>query len=167
MRKIAELNGDEFFDVVYILSPILSVIANMDILQIRLVEASVAHGLQTEMKSLKEQLEQAEDEQEKQRIMKRLGALSVKVVEMEKELNDSRGETTKTFIDGMSNLVSLLSSKENRNVIFGILSILEKKQIEEIKQYPPPKLISRIKQVIADTDFKSFLTYAEPSEQTE
>ena len=150
MRKIAEISGDEFFDVVYALSPLLPMIANMEIVKAKFFNIFNDGVVEARTTLANEKLKEDPD---KQKIKEQIDILSA--------------ETAAIFARDISNLVPLLSSRENRGIVFETLSILEQKPIEEIKHYSPPKLISRIKQVMTDTDFKSFLTYAEPSEQTE
>lgn len=65
------------------------------------------------------------------------------------------------------NVLPKLAGKEHRQAIYEVFAIIDKKNVEDIKLYPATKLSINIQKLISDTDFKSFLSYAEKSEQTE
>lgn len=158
MRKIAELSGDEFFDVIYALSPVLPMIADMEVVQAQLFgnysaevkSARASIALNTTL--LKNGGNPDKEEEYKQKI--KAANLAIE------------SEISGIFARDITKIVPQLVSKENRSCIFETLSIIDGLPIDEIKKYIPPKLISKIKSVISDTDFKSFLSYAEESEPT-
>lgn len=170
MKKISDLTGDEFFDVIYSLSPILPMITNMEIIQMQLFgkfNKNILDARETvaieEAKRIEAMGMQDGD-----------GTTAIKNKTIEscaKKINEANAviesEISGIFGKDISNIVPFLTSKDNRNCIFETLAILENLTVEEIKKYPAPKLWSKIWKVIKDADFKSFLSYAEELGQTE
>lgn len=67
----------------------------------------------------------------------------------------------------LSKLLPALTSKENRRCVWEIISILDEVPISEIKEYPAPKLVFKIRKLFAEGELKNFLNYAESSDTTE
>jgi hypothetical protein len=149
VRKLNELNGDEFFDVIYALSPVLPMIGDMEIVK--------AYFHKSFSERLDGALTRKRAEESKPKPNKDV------ISQLNKEIAD---ENLNIMVHDISAVVPLLSSKENRGIIFTVLSILEQKPVEEIKKYPGPKIVDMLKRVISDTNFKDFLSYAEPTEET-
>lgn len=71
------------------------------------------------------------------------------------------------FVSILTKLLPTITSKENRHCIWDILSILEGKSVSDIKKYPAPKLISKIRKIFAEGELTNFLSYAEESDTAE
>lgn len=156
MKKIAALTGDEFFDVIYALSPILPMIVDMEVVQAQMFGR------------YSDEISKARATVAVNTTLLKNGGNPGKEDEYKKKIAEANrivtAEISGVFARDITKIVPQLASKANRSCIFEALSILEGLPMDEIKKYTPPKLISRIKQVISDTDFKSFLSYAEQSE---
>lgn len=61
-------------------------------------------------------------------------------------------------------LLPVILGKEHRKCIYEILSILEEKTIDEIKEYKGGKLISCVKNAFSGGEIANFFQYAEESE---
>lgn len=87
-----------------------------------------------------------------------------KVDEAVKEI---KAENTQRFTKELLLAIPFLVAKENREHIYEIIAIIAQETIEEVKAQPASKLFTRLKQLIADMDFKSFLSFQEQSDSTE
>lgn len=158
MKKISELTAEEFFDVIYALSPVLPMITEMEVLQAQLFQ------------NYNERITRARTVIATNTILLEKGGNPGKEDEHKRKIEDARqsiyDENAKIFARDISKIVPLLTSKENRGCIFNALSVIDGLPADEVRKYPAPKLIMKIKQIISDTDFKSFLSYAEESEAT-
>jgi len=145
MRKISELDAESFFDVIYTLSPLIPILCDTDI-----VKAQFFRIYSDEFQSVQNKLSEAAVKETPENVL-----MSASV------------ESANIIVRDISKLIPLLTSKENRGIIFETLAIIEQKKAADIKKYTPPQLISKIKQLISDPDLASFLTYAESPEPTE
>lgn len=167
MKKIAELLGDEFLDVIYALTPILPMIVDMEITQMQLFGkyneniVNARKVVANEKEKLNKTLEIKEGDGTTAFKSKTIENCNKKIAEA---TNIIENEISLIFGRDISKIIPLLASKDNRNCIFETLSILDNLPVAQVKKYPSPKLCSKIKSVIGDTDFKSFLSYAEQSE---
>lgn len=146
-RKLSDLNADEFFDFGCALSPILPMIIESE-----LVQYNVFGKLSNKMIEVQGEIiaEQGKARPDKKAI------LSLR--------NEAAGENVAVMMRDIAKIIPLLMSKQNRGIVFEALAILEQKPASDIKQYPGGKVVTMLKEIITDTDFKSFLSYAEPSE---
>lgn len=159
MRKLNELNSDEFCDVVCALSPVLHIIVNMEIVQGFL------------FKNISEELADARKEQKANAILYTKSNDEAKKQKYEEKIREAviraNKEMASVFARDIVNVLPLLLSKENRAYIFEVFSIIEKISIDEVKLIPAPNLSKKIQSLINDTDFASFLLSAEKSESKE
>jgi hypothetical protein len=149
MRKLNELNGDEFFDVIYALSPVLPMIGDMELVKAQFFKVYNERITGALARSRAEKAKPKPDRDV--------------ITQAERDVID---ENLNIFVRDISAIVPLLSSKENRGIIFTVLSILDEKPVDEVKKYPAPKLVDMMKRVLKDTNFKDFLSYAEPTGET-
>ena len=150
MRKIHEISGDEFFDVIYALSPILHMVTDMEIVQTRIsgkADEKIAEAQRALM------VERAKKKPCPEKIQ-----AATKII---------RSESASMLVRDLTKTIPLLTSKQHRGSLFEVLAILEQKTVDEIKSYTSPKLISMVTRLIRDTDFSLFLDYAEQSESNE
>lgn len=169
MKKISELTGDQFFDVIYILSPILPMITEMELIQSQLFgnHSKKIVDARTIIVTETLKLEEAMKMQDGDGAATKNDIIDICNKNIAESNKIIQAEISGIFARDISKIVPLLVSKENRGCIFETLAILENLPVAEIKNYSAPKLISRIKDVIKDADFKSFLSYAEESDATE
>ena len=132
MRKISELNGDEFFDFLYALTPVLPVLSQLEI---------VKNGFDIVLKSNIDNKIKSKDQKN--------AALTAELLTI--------------LAAELPVVIPHLTSKENRSAIYEIIHILDGVPIDDIKKYPAAKLMTQIKQIFTDVNFKDFFTYAEPS----
>lgn len=71
------------------------------------------------------------------------------------------------FASILAKLLPAITCKENRHCVWELLSILDEVTVEEIKQYPAPKLISKIRKIFAEGELANFMSYAEVSDIVE
>jgi len=146
MRKLHELTGDEFFDVIGILSPILPVLSELEI-----IKAQIGGVNQT-----------IADAQETIAIEQRKKAPDRKVIRKMRSIIE--GETATVFARDVSKIVPLIAT-QHRDIAYSLLSIVDEVPTSEVKKYVGPKIMSKLFSVFKETDFRSFLSYAEPPEQ--
>lgn len=163
MRKIADLQADDFFDVIYALSPVLPMIADMEIIKNQMFPDANILALRVEMAKERLKVEKANEKQDDNPDTpvktKTIEAAEKRITEINAEL---QAEIVGVFGRDISKIVPALASRQNRGAIIEVLSILEEQPISEILKYPAPKLLSKITAVVKDTDFTSFLSYVEP-----
>ena len=148
MRKINDLCGDEFFDFVLALSPVLPSLGELEILQ---MQFSGANPILSESR----------------RIIAREKASKKPNLRAIDEAQQRQGqETTAVFVRDIAKIVPLLC-KNHRSAVYEVISILDQASIAEVKKYPGPKLTSKLVSIFKDADFKSFLSPAESSATTD
>lgn len=159
MKKISELTGDEFFDVICALSPILSVIADMEVVQAQLFS------------NYNPEISKARATVALNNVLIKKGGKPEKIEQYNKEIIAAneviKAEISGLFARDMSKIIPVLCSKDNRGCVFETIAIMDGLPVDEVKKYSAPKVVTKIKDIFQDTSFKSFLSYAEESEPTE
>ena len=158
MRKIADLNGDEFFDFMYALSPILPVISQLEVVK-------SGFAVITNYAPTAEDIAKIKSDVEKSKSKKKLTD-----EELAAQLKDNvklRAEVFTLIAKELPILIPHITSKENRVAVYDALSILEEMPVDEIKAWPAPKLMKRVAALIKDPGIKDFLAYAEPVDTDE
>ena len=133
MRKISDLEGDEFFDVLYALTLILPVLSQLEI---------VKSGFGVILKPNPDSKLKTKEQKD--------AALTAEIFTI--------------LANELPVIIPHLTSKQNRNAIYEVINILDDVPVSDIKKYPAAKLTTRIKQIFSDSNFKDFLSYAEPSD---
>ena len=163
MRKIADLQADDFFDVIYALSPVLPMIAEMEIIKNQMFPDANILALRHEMAKEQLKIAKANTEQDSNPDTpvktKAVESATKRIAEINVEL---QAEIVGVFGRDISKVVPALASRQNRGAIIEVLAMLEEQPVAEILKYPAPKLLSKITSVVKDTDFTSFLSYVEP-----
>ena len=144
MRKLNEVQGDEFFDLIYAMSPIIPIIGDMEVFQAQF-------GSMTEKTAEAQAMIVAEKSKK---------TPSIKVVTEATRI--IQAEMASMFVRDIAKVVPVLA-KNHRDAVYEVLSLVDQVPISDVKKYPGPKLLSELYQLFRDTDFKSFLSYAEPS----
>ena len=146
MRKLHELAGDEFFDVIGVLSPILPVIGDLEIVQ-------------AQIGSTNEKITEARDIMAFENMKKSPDRKAIR-----KAKSAINAETAAIFARDVSKIVPLIVTK-HRDIAYSLLSIIDEASVADVKKYVGPKIMSKLFQMFKDTDFRSFLSYAEPPGQ--
>ena len=143
MRKLHELTGDEFFDVIGVLSPILPVLSDLEIVQAQIgsYNETIAEARQAIA------FESAKKKPDTKEILR-----AKRVID---------AETASVFTRDIAKLVPLIAI-QHRDVAYGLLAIIDQVPVSEVKRYPGAKIMTQLIAVFRDTDFGSFLSYAEP-----
>lgn len=71
------------------------------------------------------------------------------------------------FANIIVQLLPAITCKENRHCIWELLSILDEAPANEVKEYPAPKLVFKIRKIFAEGELTNFLSYAETSDTQE
>jgi len=149
MRKIKDLNGDEFLDLVFALSPVLPLILDMEIVKSQFLGA-INENVRKQATILRKETAKEKGRQKEDVIE----AATVALV----------NEQSMMAVRDITLIVPKLVSKEYRSATFEGLAIIEGKTIDEIRALPAPQLVGLVHQVIKDIDLKDFLPFAEQPE---
>lgn len=71
------------------------------------------------------------------------------------------------FANIITKLLPTVTCKENRHCIWELIAILDETTAEEVKKYPAPKLVFKIKKIFLEGELANFLSYAEISDIVE
>lgn len=123
MKKLSELNGDEFFDVLYALTPILPALENIELADLYI------NGKQGKSFDNK--------------------------------------EVMRVFVQGISEILKLITSKENRDCAWEILAIVDGVKPTETRKYLAPKIWLKLKTLFSGDGIKAFFPQQDKSESAE
>jgi len=135
-------------DFVFALSPVLPLIMDSELLKTQLSD-----GINASITEMLLDLEKAQASNDNDAIIR-----------AHCELNKQRAEI---IIRDILSAVPKLVSREYRGAVYEALSILEQKPVGELKAKKGAWLLSTVRNVIKDIDFKYFLDFAGESESTE
>ena len=82
-------------------------------------------------------------------------------------LEVSKINAVQQMVKIITRLLPIITSKEHRKCVWEVISILDEKSIEEIKEYEAPKLIFKIRKIFAEGELTNFLSYVEKSDTEE
>jgi len=150
LRNVKELDGNELFDVLFIISPILPILVDSELIQAQIFKRYNKKTNNARMIYLNEAKKQNPDE-----------------TKMNDALMTIEEEQANIFIRDTTKIIPQLLSNENRSIVFQVLAIFEKNTPEDISHYPGVKITTMLNEIIADLNFKDFLSYTEPSERIE
>lgn len=158
MKKLNELTADEFFDVLYAATPIIPLVADLEIVRARVSGDYSAATVE-----------------QQNRIVKYRGLLlngdKRKTDTYEKEIEDAvrliKAENAKIFARDLQSLVPALTSRENRGALFEIIATLDGTTAEEVKKQPMMEIISKVRELFSDKGVKSLFQSAAGSDTAE
>jgi len=152
MRKIKDLTSDEFFDLVFAVSPILPLILDMEIVKTQFLGA-INEKVREQVIILRK-----EEAKEKGRQKENVIEAATTAIIREQALVASRD---------IAFIVPKLVSKDYRGATYDGLAILSQKTADEIKALSAAQIVGMLRQVIKDIDLRDFLSLSEQSEVTE
>ena len=155
MRSIAQLNGDEFFDFIFALSPILPVIGQLDIVKSGFAVVTNHSPTAKDVANIKAEIERRKD---------RKTATDAEIARNMQNKAKQNAELFTILAKEIPILIPYIAAKENRVAVYDALSILEQVPVDEIKAWPAPKLMSRVMSLFKDPGLKDFLDYAESAD---
>jgi len=150
MRKLNELTTDELLDFIFILTPVMPMLGETELVQSQII-GNYNNIISSAFLNIAEEKKK-----------KNPGAEVIAHNE-----NLIKKERADMYVRDVSKIVSVLTDKQNRNIAYELIALLSGDTVETVKSYPGPKFVHCIKQIITDTDFGGFFTYAEPAEPTE
>lgn len=159
MKKLKELDADAFLDFVVAVTPILPLVLKSESLR-----ASILGTFNDSVAEARQRIVKNSDGVDDDGLAV---AKKGKEKEVERAYSDIAKESAEMFGRDLFMLVPQLASREYRSAVYEALSILEEKPIEELKSRGGTYLISSVREVIEDIDFKDFLGSVEQQEATE
>jgi hypothetical protein len=150
LRKIADLDADEFFDFAFALTPLLPTILDLEIVQMQ-IHGSVGKGVEKAQKALFSELAK-----------KKQNPAAVALAR-----DGFNREAGRVAMRDIIAAIPKLVSRELRGFVYEGLAILTKTDVPEIKKVKGNELVKMIRRVISDIDIKDFLDYADVPEPTE
>lgn len=123
MKKLSELNGDEFFDVLYALTPVLPALESIEIVDL------YVNGKQGKVLGNK--------------------------------------EVMRIFVQGISEILKLITSKEHRSCAWEVLAIVDGVSANKTRKYLAPEIWSKLKTLFSGEGIRAFFPQQDKSEQAE
>lgn len=136
MKKLNELNGDQFFDVLYALTPILPALEKIDLFDM------YVNGTNGKI-------------------------AKVDANSTDEEKMAANKSYMKIIVQGIGEILKLITSRENRGCAWEVLSIVDGVTTNEARSYLAPIIWHKLKTLFSGDGIKAFFPQSDKSELAE